>query len=90
MTLLDDLAAPGGHRAEQQALTDTVRVRPCQLREVADGFKPADLDALAVALKLQITLKTKVRVKQESRDLQMGVSQELPAEEWKPGSDRRL
>lgn len=52
MTLLDDLAAPGGHRAEQQTLTDAVWVRPCQLREVADGFKILDLDALAVALEL--------------------------------------
>lgn len=52
VTLLDDLAAPGGHRAEQQAGPDAVRLRPRQLRQVVDGVQPADVDALAVALKL--------------------------------------
>lgn len=57
MALLDDLAAPGGHSAVQQALAHAVLVRVAQLGDVADGFQPLDLDALPIALKLEVTLK---------------------------------
>lgn len=56
MSLLNDLAAPGGHSAVQQALAHAVLVRVAQLRDVAHGFQPLDVDALPVALKLDITL----------------------------------
>lgn len=57
MSLLDDLAAPSGHSAVQQALANAVWIRVCQLRDVVDGFQSQDLNALTVTLKLRITLK---------------------------------
>lgn len=57
MPLLNDLSAPGGHSAVQQAPAHAVLVRLAQLRDVAYVFQPLDLDALPVALKLDITLK---------------------------------
>lgn len=59
VSLLDDLAAPGGHSAIQQALADIVRIRVRQLGDVVDGFKSQDLNALAITLKLHISLKNK-------------------------------
>lgn len=64
VALLDDLAAPGGHRAEQQALPDGVGLRPRQLGDVADDLRLTDPDALAVALKLQVALETEVGVRE--------------------------
>ena len=57
VALLDDLAAPGGHGAVQQALADALRVRGRQLRDVVHGIKGHDLNALAIALKPHVTLK---------------------------------
>lgn len=57
MPLLNDLATPGGHSAIQQALAHALLVRVAQLRDVVHGFQPLDLDALPIALKLNITLK---------------------------------
>lgn len=57
MPLLNDLAAPGGHSTVQQALAHAVLVRLAQLRDAAYVFQPLDLDALPVALKLDVTLK---------------------------------
>ena len=61
MTLLDDLAAPGGHSSVQQALAHALRVGVHQLRDVVDGFQSLDLDALTVALELNVTLTRKNR-----------------------------
>lgn len=57
MPLLYNLAAPGGHSTVQQALAHAVLVRLAQLGDVAYVFQPLDLDALPVALKLDVTLK---------------------------------
>jgi len=57
VALLDDVAAPGGHRAEQQALADVVRPRGRQLGDAADGLRPQDTNALAVALEAHLALR---------------------------------
>lgn len=62
VALLDDLAAPCGHSAVQQALAHAVRFRAGQLRDVADGFESLDLNALPIALKLNIALTSKVDI----------------------------
>lgn len=59
VALLDDLAAPGGHRAVQEALADAVRVCGRQLWDVVHSFKSHNINALAVALKLHVALKNK-------------------------------
>lgn len=93
MPLLNDLTAPGGHSAVQQALAHTVLVRMAQLRDVAYFFHPLDLDALPVTLKLDVTLKEvmytthqhlhsdKKKVCSERR------GRNAPAEGWWPGCD---
>lgn len=59
VALLDDLAAPGGHSAVQQALADALRVRGRQLRDVVQSVESQDLNTLPVTLKLHITLKSR-------------------------------
>lgn len=57
VTLLDDIAAPGGHGAEQQALAQALRVCGRQLGDVAHGLESPDLNTLTVALKLHVALR---------------------------------
>lgn len=57
--LFDDVAATCGHGAVQQALDDSVGVRARQLCDVLHGFKIQNFNILALAPKLDITLKRK-------------------------------
>lgn len=97
MALLNDLAAPGGHSAVQQAIAHIVLVRVAELRDVAHGFQPLDLDALPIALKLNITLK-KVKdsiylhMHSDTEDKKKNICGQrrgvnAPAEGWWPGCD---
>lgn len=59
VALLNDLAAPCGHSAVQQALTDAVHICVYQLRDVVHNFESHNLNALTITLKLHITLKNR-------------------------------
>lgn len=96
MPLLNDLTAPGGHSAVQQALAHAVLVRMAQLRDVAYFFHPLDLDALPVTLKLDVTLKevmytTHRHLHSDTVDKKKVCNERqgrnAPAEGWWPGCD---
>lgn len=96
MALLNDLAAPSGHSTVQQALAHAILVRVAQLSDVAYVFQPLDLDALAVALELDITLKEVIgrinlliafRHSRLEEGLQREVRRNAPVEGWWPGCD---
>lgn len=60
VALLNDLAASSSHSTVQQGLAHALQVCFAQLSDVAYVFQPLDLDALAVALQLYITLKGEI------------------------------